>query len=133
MNSPIWVHMVAGLGSGLFLFDSSGRPINRLDGDTERRPFFVAPNTRFDPLLVRYNLDRVVLPNGVSTASNNHSMLGGTVPVPNLRDGSTDPSFSGPLGATLIRKLTDPTTGIVLDSWLDANGAVQGGAGNFVR
>jgi len=131
MNSPIWVHMVAGLGSGLFLFDSFGRPINPLDNDANRRPFNVAPSTRFDTSLVRYNLDKIVLPSGVATASNNHVYL--TAPTTNLRDGATDPSFSGPLGATLIRRLTDPTTGIVLDSWLDADGAVQGSAGNWVR
>ncbi|MCC6672151.1 MAG: hypothetical protein IT458_13905, partial [Planctomycetes bacterium] len=133
MNSPMWVHMVAGLGSGLFLFDDYGRPINPLDGDTQRRPFLVAPNSRFNAALVRYNLDRVVLPSGVSTASNNHAMLGGLVPTPNLRDGATDPEFAGPLGATLVRRLTDPTTGIVLDSWLDADRAVKGGAGTWVR
>ena len=30
-NSPYWVHMVAGLGSGLFLFDENGAPVNPLD------------------------------------------------------------------------------------------------------
>lgn len=130
MNSPIWVHMVAGLGSGLFLFDRQGRPINPLDSDANRQPFNVAPNTRFNPALVHYNLDRVVLPTGVATASNNHAMV---VPnVPNLRDGATDPTFAGPLGATLIRRLSDPATGIVLDSWLDADGLVKGSAGNWL-
>ena len=133
LNSPMWVHMVAGLGSGMFLFDASGRPINPLDNDANRRPFNVAPATRFDPNLVAYDLDRVVLPSGVATASNNHAMNGGVVPTPNLRDGATDPAFSGPLGSTLVRRLTDPTTGIVLDSWLNANGANGGDAGVHIR
>ena len=30
-NSPLWVHMVAGLGTGLFLFDEDGCPTNPLD------------------------------------------------------------------------------------------------------
>jgi hypothetical protein len=131
LNSPIWVHMVAGLGSGLFLFDKQGRPINPLDSDADRQPFEVAPNTRFNPALVYYNLDRVVLPTGVPTASNNHAML--VPPVPNLRDGAPDPQFAGPLGATLIRRLSDPTLGFVLDSWLDADGAVKGNAGNWIQ
>lgn len=130
-NSPIWVHMVAGLGSGLFLFDSSGRPMNPLDGDANRRPFNVAPNTRFDAGLVRFNLDKIVLSSGVTTASSNHVYL--TPPATALRDGATDPEFTGPLGATLIRRLTDPDVGIVLDSWLDADGAVQGNAGTWIR
>ena len=33
--------------------------------------------------------------------------------------------MAGPLGATLIRRLTDPDTGIVLDSWYDADGNPQ--------
>src|SRR5690606_9348071 len=121
MNSPIWVHMVAGLGSGLFLFDSQGRPINPPDNDANRQPFNVAPATRCNPALVTYNRHRIVLDNGVARASSNRAFPGGTVPAPNLRDGASDPESTGPLGAALIRKLTDPTTGIVLDSWLDAD------------
>jgi uncharacterized protein YidB (DUF937 family) len=34
--------------------------------------------------------------------------------------------MSGPLGQTLIDRLTNDTTGIILDSWLDAD-ANQGG------
>jgi hypothetical protein len=49
-----------------------------------------------------------------------------------LRDGATDPDLAGPLGATLIRKLADPVNGVVLDSWLDANGASRGNASTYV-
>lgn len=41
--------------------------------------------------------------------------------------------MAGPLGATLILRLTDPDNGIVLDSWLDADGAVHGGASAWVQ
>ena len=36
--------------------------------------------------------------------------------------------MAGPLGATLARRLADPATGIVLDSWIDANRTPHGGA-----
>jgi hypothetical protein len=32
------------------------------------------------------------------------------------------------MGSTLVQRLTDPTTGLVLDSWFDANGTPHGGA-----
>ena len=32
-----------------------------------------------------------------------------------------DPNMSGPLGALLVQRLTDPISGIVLDSWLDSD------------
>jgi hypothetical protein len=40
--------------------------------------------------------------------------------------------MAGPLGAALIRRLTDPATGIVLDSWLDANGTPRGDAALYL-
>ena len=135
LDSPLWVHMVAGLGSGLLLFDENGCPVNPLDDDTERKGCdFVSPQDRFANTgfgTVALNLDRMVDENGNSTGSNNHPMdpdfLG-----PNRRDGSLNPNLSGPLGATLIQRLTDPTTGIVLDSWLDADGEPQGNASVFL-
>ena len=36
--------------------------------------------------------------------------------------------MAGPLGLRLVRRLTDPDFGIVLDSWLDADGLPQGNA-----
>jgi hypothetical protein len=120
INSPVWVHHVAGLGSGLFLFDQNGAPVNPLDNDNNRQPYDVAPATVYDPNNVVYNLDKIVLPDGTPTGSNNHAMM--VPPSPLLRDGAPNPEFAGPLGTTLIRRLTDPTTGIVLDSWLDADG-----------
>jgi quinol monooxygenase YgiN len=41
--------------------------------------------------------------------------------------------MSGALGADLLFKLADPNTYLVLDSWIDANGALQGNAANYVQ
>lgn len=132
LNSPMFVHMAAGLGSGLFLFDEDGCPINSLDNDANRKGCDNgAPAANFNVGNVALNLDRLVRANGTSTASNNHAMLEPGV-GPNLRDGSTDPNMAGPLGATLLQRLTDPNTGIVLDSWLDSDAATGGDAGNYV-
>ncbi|MEZ6016653.1 MAG: hypothetical protein R3F49_16160 [Planctomycetota bacterium] len=128
LNSPFFVHQVAGLGSGLFLFDSNGAAVNPLDQNANRYGTDgVAPATNFDPGRVTLNLDRVVEPNGVSNGSSNHALLDPTT-GPNLRDGALDPAMAGPLGATLLRKLTDPQHGLVLDSWIDADGAAGGDA-----
>jgi hypothetical protein len=128
LDSPLWVHMVAGLGTGLFLFDQHGAPVNPLDTNPNRvGAGGVAPASVFDPLRARLDVDRLVEPSGVSNGSNNHMFL-----VPGagsaLRDGSSDPALAGPLGATLIRRLSDPATGIVLDGWLDADATPRGGA-----
>ncbi len=132
LNSPLWVHMVSGLGSGAFLFDENGCPVNDLDENEDRIGCGgVAPKTSFDPLRVRYNLDRIVDATGQAMGSNNHAFL--TPGASPLRDGATDPNMSGPLGATLIDKLTNPTTGIILDSWIDSNGGLQGDAATFVN
>ncbi len=132
MDSPFWVHMVAGLGTGLYLFDANGCAVNPLDNDVNRYGCDdVAPASKvFDPASVRFNLDRIVNENGVSNGSNNHAFLEPGA-GPNLRDGATDPDVCGPLGQTLIRRLTDPSTGIVLDSWIDADGGLRGNAATF--
>ncbi len=133
LDSPMWVHMVAGLGSGMFLFDAQGRPMNPLDTNANRKGCDgVAPSTIFRAADVAFDLDRMVTTNGVSKGSNKHSML-----KPgqgnNLRDGSTNPTLAGPLGKRIIERLTDPSLGIVLDSWLDADGATKGGASTYVK
>lgn len=136
MNSPVWAHMAAGLGTGLFLFDEFGAPINPLDNFAGRvGAGGVAPSASFDVNRVRLSLDRIVNSVGQAKGSNTHAWLTTALTAllgPNLRDGATDPTLAGPLGATLVRKLTDPATGIVLDSWLDANGASQGDASTHV-
>ena len=133
LNSPVWVHMVAGLGSGLFLFDETGAPVNPLDTNANRAGAGgVAPaSITFDPSNAAFDMDRIVEANGNSNASDNHPMLAPGV-GPNLRDGSQNPNLEGPLGATLIRKLTDRQNGVVLDSWIDADGQPQGDAGTVV-
>ncbi len=132
LNSPLWVHQAAGLGSGLFLFDENGCPVNPLDEDEDRVGCDgVAPADNFDLNRVAFNLDRIVDSTGQSTGSNNHPMLD-SARGPLLRDGARYPNKSGPLGASLIQRLTDPTTGIVLDSWIDADGAPKGNASQHI-
>ena len=131
MNSPMWVHMVAGLGSGLYLFDENGGAVNPLDDNANRYGSGgTAPSANFDPARVRYVLDRLVEPDGTANSSSSHARLDGQT---NLRLGALNPRLAGPLGADLVHRLTDPTTGIVLDSWLDADGAPQGDAYDFLN
>lgn len=132
INSPFFPHMAAGLGTGLFLFDEEGCPVNPLDTDPNRRGCDgQAPASAFNANNVYFDLDRIVEANGVSNGSSNHIWLDPNV-GPSLRDGALDPAFAGPLGATLIQLLSDPQNGRVLDSWLDANGSPQGNASGFV-
>jgi hypothetical protein len=140
LNSPFFVHMVSGLGSGLFLMDQYGCPVNPIDDNEDRigcnfNDFDnfngFAPSAIYDPANVVYNLDRIVEKNGVSNGSNSHPMLDpGAGPL--LRDGADDPDMAGPLGASLIELLADPLNGIILDSWIDADGNLGGQAGTFV-
>jgi len=126
LNSPLFVHMVAGLGSGLFLFDKDGGPVNDLDTNTNRYGSNgVSPKAQFEISRVRFNLDCVVRPDGVALGSSNHALI---TPIigPNLRDGAENPNMAGPLGGRLIRLLTDPENGLVLEGWLDADGLPQG-------
>lgn len=37
-----------------------------------------------------------------------------------------NPNMAGPLGSVMIQRLTDPTSGIPLDSWIDADGSAHG-------
>ncbi|MGE3164948.1 MAG: hypothetical protein AB7O52_08580 [Planctomycetota bacterium] len=132
LNSPYWVHMVAGLGSGMFLFDENGCPVNPLDDNEDRFGCDgVAPASNFDPVRVFLDLDRIVDETGRSAGSSNHSLLAPGV-GPNLRDGSTNPNMAGPLGATLLEKLAHPLNGIILDSWIDADGDSQGSASIYL-
>lgn len=132
LNSPFFAHMAAGLGTGLFLFDEFGAPVNPLDTHTDRKGTDnVPPASVFDPARVYYDLDRIVQPTGVANGSNNHIWIDPNV-GPALRDGATDPDMAGPLGGSLVRMLSDPVTGLVLDSWLDADGLPRGNAASFL-
>lgn len=131
LNSPIWVHMVAGLGSGLFLFDETGCPVNPLDANANRQYCpDGAPADNFDPNNVVYDLDRLVEFNGVPNSSSAHprTKLQGA-----QRIGASNGEMAGPLGAQTLQKLADPNVGRVLDSFLDSNGDAQGGAANFLQ
>jgi hypothetical protein len=132
LDSPFFVHMVAGLGTGLFLFDANGAAQNPLDDNPNRYGSGgQAPNTYFNPAQVRFDLDRVVETDGVSNGSSSIPM---TQPFlgPLRRDGATDPNMSGPLGTTLALRLADPATGIVLINWLDADRISRGGAAAII-
>ena len=132
INSPIWVHMVAGLGSGLFLFDDTGCPENPLDSNAARAYCpDGAPAATFDPDDARYNLDGTVEPNGVQNGSSAHPALD-RERVRELRGGALNPYLSGPLGAELIQLLSDPDVGVVLDSWVDADGVPGGNAAAYM-
>jgi hypothetical protein len=131
MNSPLWVHMAAGLGSGLFLFDDKGCAVNDLDTDINRKGCDTgSPKANFDINNVVYDLDRIVLEDGTPTGSNNHPTDDQVLGAAN-RGGAL---MSGPLSGPMILRLTDPNpaVGIHLDSWLGANGEVQGQASNFI-
>lgn len=131
-NNPYFVHMVAGLGSGLFFFDANGCPTNPLDANPNR--FFCngqAPADIFDPNNVVYALDRVVENTGVANASSGHPIASGGISVD--RAGSLYPGLAGPLGGPLLQKLADPNIGLILDGWIDANGAPQGTAADFAQ
>jgi len=124
LNSPLWVHMVAGLGSGLFLFDEQGRPVNPLDNDNDRRGTDrVPPATVFEPANAFFNLDRIVDRTGGVQASGNHPLLDRSR---DLRDGAATPGLAGALGLRLVNRLTDPENGIILKGWLNADGVPQG-------
>ncbi len=130
LNSPVWVHMASGLGSGLFLFDENGAPVNPLDMDSNRAGTDnnQAPGSiPFDPNSVVYDLDRIVDGNGEAQGSNNHALIDPAVGSA-LRQGADNPSMAGPLGGPILQRLTNRQTGIVLDSWVDADGKAQGGA-----
>jgi hypothetical protein len=128
MDSPLWVHMVAGLGSGIFLFNKDGGALNPLDNNNNRiGSNGQSPATQWNPANVRFDLDKIVDETGFAFAASNHTFMG-PGPGPSLRDGAQNPNLAGPLGKTLIEKLTDPVNGIVLDSWLDADGQPHGTA-----
>ncbi len=133
LNSPLWVHTVVGLGSGLFMFDANGCPVNPFDVST-RRPGCggVSPASVYNPLQVAFDLDRLVqwtpgLPAAVSNAGALERM--GHPNGNRLRAGSLNADMAGPLGTNMLHKLAATSMaqgGKVLDSWLDANGEYQG-------
>jgi mono/diheme cytochrome c family protein len=130
LNSPFFVHMATGLGTGLYLFDEDGCPVNPLDNNANRAGCDgVAPATRWDEFIagdrdLKYNLDANVEWTGVSNGSSSNPMLSGTASP--LRDGANFPEMAGPMGARLVNKMAHPKEGLVLDSWIDADGKLKG-------
>ncbi|MEQ1565873.1 MAG: hypothetical protein ABMA64_09570 [Myxococcota bacterium] len=121
LNSPYAVHRTVGLGTGLLQFDAAGCPVNPVDSATSRPGCDgAAPSSSFDPGRVRFDLDRWVEPSGVSNGSSADPIRDPTA-VP-IRDGALDPTLTGPLGAALLQRLADPDLGLVLDTWIDADG-----------
>ncbi len=131
LNSPFFVHMAAGLGTGLMLFDEEGCPENPLD-QRDQRGFCNQgpPANNFNANNVKYDSDRIVEANGVPNSSSSHPRL---TADGKQRIGSSNPEMAGTLDAQTIQKLADPNNGRILDSWIDANGAPQGGAANFLN
>lgn len=132
LNSPYFVHMTAGLGTGLLYSDDKGCPVNPLDANANR--IYCAngaPADNFDPNNVAFNWDKVnQYAGGVSNASLTQPLL--DLASGNVLRGQGGANLAGPLNATLLSKLADPAVGLVLDSWVDANAAPQGNAALFI-
>jgi hypothetical protein len=135
-NNPYFPHMVAGLGTGLLQMDATGCPNNPLDNNANRQ--FCpngAPANNFDPNNTVYDLDKTVELNGVSNTSHTQPMLDPIAGIP-MRTGSIDPGLAGPIGTLLLYKLAhfDPNQGgLILDSYVDANGNAGGDAAYFIQ
>ncbi len=136
LNSPLWVHMVAGLGSGLLTMDATGCPENPLDPRADRQYCpDGAPADNFDANAVVYDVDRLVEFTGVPNASTAHPFTDplAILDSARMRNGSDNPQIAGPMGGNLLTKLTDPDFGVILDSWFDADGEPQGGAAGLLE
>ena len=130
LDSPFFVHMVAGLGTSLFLFDVNGCPVNPFDANANRQNCGGnAPADIFDVNTVAYDLDRIVEIDGQTNSTSIHPRLKDGAPY---RDGSNR-MMAGPMNRTLLERLADPDLGLVLDAWIDANGNAQGNAANFIQ
>ncbi len=119
LGSPFFVRMMAGLGTGLFLTDADGCPVNPLDG-VARAGCDVPPAVNFADQVanVAFDLDRMVEPFGAVNSSSAHPRLSGG-------------GMSGPLGNRRLQLLVggDDIRGArVLDGWLDADGQPAGTA-----
>ena len=132
-NNPYYVHMVAGLGTGLMLADQFGCPVNPLDNNANR--IFCqngAPAANFDLNNVVYDWDKVAEATGSSNVSLTKPIHAESAALGNSLRGLGGPGLAGPMSPALIQKLADPAAGVILDSWIDANAAAQGNAANFL-
>jgi hypothetical protein len=138
-DSPFFVHMTAGLGSALLLFDDNGCPINPFDQRADRadpnqtnKCDNQSPQDNFndgDSANIKYDLDRIVEFDGQTNSSSIHPRIDGPG---GIARNSSNYMMSGPLNRQLLEKLSDPELGVVLDSWLDANGQEQGDIANYL-
>jgi hypothetical protein len=131
LNSPYYVHMTAGLGTGLLAADQFGCPVNPLDNNANR--IFCAngaPAANFNANNIVYDWDKVTEVTGVGNVSLTQPILDPLAGIP-LR-GLGGPGLSGPLNPNLLTKLADPVLGLILDGWIDANATAQGAAANYV-
>ena len=109
LDSPLWVHMVAGLGSGLYLFDENGCAVNPLDDNDDRYGCDGnAPADNFNPANVVFNLDRLVETNGQPNSSSNHPLLNGPT---SLRTGAYNTNMAGPARRELGAQVDRPDDG----------------------
>lgn len=133
LDSPYFVHMVAGLGTGMFLFDDVGCPVNPFDNNANRQNCGgQSPAERFAANAfnnVKYDLDRMVQADGQTNTSSAHPLLYRG----NIGRTTANSQMSGTLPREMLEKLADPNLGLILDSWLDANGNAQGNAANFLQ
>ena len=135
-NSPFFVRMMSGMGTGLFLFDAAGCPVNPLDADAARfNCNGAAPADTFADQVnnVVYDLDRAVEFNGIPNTSNAH-------PRENFqgaqRGGATNGQMAGPLGSQTLQRLMggdNINNALILDAWFDADGNAQGEAANLLQ
>ena len=83
----------------------------------------------YDVNNVVYDLDRIVEYDGQTNSTNIHPRLDNRGP---RRDGKNY-MMAGPLNRGLLERLTDPDLGLVLDSWLDADGNDGGDIANYLQ
>ncbi|MCB9544120.1 MAG: hypothetical protein H6703_16955 [Myxococcales bacterium] len=135
-NSPFFVRMMSGMGTGTYLFDANGCPVNPLDNNANRQNCNgVAPAVNFADQVnnVAYDLDRMVEFNGIPNSSNAHprETLQGA-----QRGGATNSQMGGPLGSAQLQRLVGGDNiynGLILDAWFDADGNAQGQAANLLQ
>lgn len=120
LGSPLYVWMNAGLGTGMFLTDAAGCPVNPLDA-VVRPGCAASPADGFGAAVARYDLDRAVSLGGEENTSQPRPARDPAASAV-LRSGARWPELAGPLGAGLPERLASPDTPLVLDTWVDADG-----------
>ena len=145
LNWACWSLQVAGLGTGLYLFDRFGCPVNPLDNNANRQicdngapaenfaNYDLEVNDPNEDFGVPYCLDCVVEGTGaVAPASAGRSNAGTREycrtgsNCTTLRDGENDNNINGPLGRGIVDKLAHPDFGVVLSDYCDADGQAHG-------